>query len=202
MTNVTPLAYRGERGIVLMLALIVLVAIGLATVGLMRTVDASNAASGNLAYKDWAAHAAERGIARAISDFDASGAAALAVIGVLDADQANANYSAVSLAANSQGVPNILVNRSIFDSTYTSTLTRIVFPTGERMRYVVERLCSQPGPAMEASCVAVGESERGGSQPSQKTGADFMPLYRITVRVDGARNTLHFTQVVFRPAAS
>jgi type IV pilus assembly protein PilX len=191
---------KRERGVVLMLALIVLVAMGLATVALMRTVDASTAASGNLAFKDWAAHAAERGVNRAVSDFDPTGAAALAAPNAVDADLTKANYSSVMLPVNAQGIPNVLLNTTTFDATYSDAATRITYPRGERVRYVVERLCAQAGPASETACLTISASERGGSQPTLKTGAEFTPLYRITVRVDGARDTLHFSQVTFRPA--
>lgn len=196
--HTTPFHLHGtrERGVVLVLVLVVLAAMGLAVVGLMRTVDASTIATNNLAFKDWAAHAAELGVARAAGDFTAG---PLATTAALEADLVAANYAAAALPVDAQGVPQVLLNSSGFDSAYPSATTRIVFPTGETVRYLIERLCAQPGPASEASCLTTSTSERGGSQPAAKTGTDFSALYRITVRVDGVRNTLHFSQVIFRP---
>ena len=160
-----PHHFARQDGIVLVLALVVLVAMGLAVVGLMRTVDSSTVSTNNLAFKDWASHVAERGIARAAANFDVAGPGALATSAAQEASAALVNYSATTLTVDTHGVPQIMLNASTFDSAYPSAATRITFPTGETVRYVIERLCAQPGPASETSCLTSSASERGGSQP-------------------------------------
>jgi len=51
-----------QRGLVLFIALIVLVAMTLAGIGMMRSVDTATLVAGNLAFKQSAAHSADEGI--------------------------------------------------------------------------------------------------------------------------------------------
>ena len=57
-----PLGRRDQRGVVLFIALIVLVAMSLAGIAIMRSVDTGNLISGNVAFKQGTLSAADRGV--------------------------------------------------------------------------------------------------------------------------------------------
>jgi type IV pilus assembly protein PilX len=56
-----------ERGVVLLVALIILVALTLAGVALIRSVDTANIIAGNLSFRESAVHAGERSTQTAIT---------------------------------------------------------------------------------------------------------------------------------------
>jgi Tfp pilus assembly protein PilX len=56
-----------ERGVVLLVALIILVALTLAGVALIRSVDTANIIAGNLSFRESAVHAGERSTQTAIN---------------------------------------------------------------------------------------------------------------------------------------
>jgi type IV pilus assembly protein PilX len=192
---------RRQRGVVLFIALIVLVAMTLASIALVRSVDTATIGAGNLAFKQSAAQAAERSVALAFAAFDpgASPPGFFTTVANTQADQTNYNYRATMLPTDSRGIPNVLLDVATFDSTFTNTANKITVPTtGETLRFVVDRLCTQTGPADELYCNVDAVLPTGGTAGSQPLGST-VALYRITVRADGPRNTQHFTQVIFRP---
>lgn len=180
-----------QRGVVLAIALIVLVAMALAAVALTRAIDISNIAAGNLAFKQSALSASDRGVREAMNRI------AALTTSQLDANQPAVSYYATIQPSDKRGVPNALVaaDLSAFDPIKFSAEG-----SGETVRYMIDRQCVNTGPASEAVCnYTAGQSARGGSASSSHTGAASVPLMRVTVRVDGPKNTVSFSQVVFRP---
>jgi type IV pilus assembly protein PilX len=189
-----------NRGVVVVIALLVLVSMLLAVAAMMRMVSGTTGTTGNIAFKEWAMQASERAVGRAVSALDPAANGLLTIGDNAEADQPSVNYRASIQAADARGIPTILLDTAAFDAAFPAATARVALGSGETMRYLIERLCTTAGPADDARCFAEANSERGGSQPSLKTGAETGALYRITVRVDGVKNTLHFTQVVFRPS--
>ncbi|MCB1964653.1 MAG: hypothetical protein KDI64_01005, partial [Candidatus Accumulibacter sp.] len=62
-------AASGQRGVVLLVALIILVALTLAGVALLRSVDTANLIAGNLSFHQAAIHAGERSTELAITNW-------------------------------------------------------------------------------------------------------------------------------------
>lgn len=178
-----------QRGVVLAIALVVLVAMALAAVALTRAIDISNIAAGNLAFKQSALSATDLGVREAMNR--------VASMTDLNADQAPVSYYATIQPSDKRGVPNALLasNLSAFDPI------KLTAPgSGETVRYLIDRQCVNTGPPSEAVCnYTAGQSAPGGSASSAHTGAASVPLMRVTVRVDGPKNTVSFSQVVFRP---
>ena len=58
---------RAQGGIVLLIALIILIAMTIAGIALLRSVDISNIIAGNLAFKQAATHAGDIGVERALA---------------------------------------------------------------------------------------------------------------------------------------
>jgi len=184
---------RSQRGVVLFIALIVLVAMTLAGIALVRSVDTANVISGNLAFKQGMAPEADTAVEAAVIALSGP-SPAVPAIPTPTADNIAQNYWATKQPDNASGVPTALVAASAawpFAATNATTKNTVY--------YMIDRLCRdgalppvvQPN---EADCSLASEDEKGGSQQANKTGAEKVPIYRITVRVDGPHNTQTYTQ--------
>ena len=65
-TSARPSPASGERGVVMFIALLVMVALSLAGIALIRSADTATVVSGNLAFKQSAVYAVDRSIEQAI----------------------------------------------------------------------------------------------------------------------------------------
>lgn len=183
-----------QRGMVLFFALIALVVMTLAAIALVRSVDTANLISGNLAFKRSATTSGDTGVETAMAWITAN-------VGALNVSQAGAGYYN-SLNRNFD-VTN-LANLS-WDNTNSSA--EIVDAAGNRMRYIIQRMCTHPvgnatllsGATIDASNVNCVMVEATGLDdfkiifPPKPTLAG-SPVYRITVRVTGPRNTVSYIQ--------
>jgi Tfp pilus assembly protein PilX len=204
---------RQQRGVVLILALIMVVAMTLAGIVLYRQIGTGLIIARNLSFKRTAAVAADRGIevartwliARSASELEQGSAAA----GYFPA------WCNVSLAGNTPDADNDgqaddcgnTPAPSEFDPlTYgwgNAALATANDGAGNEVRYVIHRLCETPGP-MNASgqqCVTIGSSTAGGSQSAITYGTQSLantsqPYFRVTSRVLGPTNTVVYTQSI------
>jgi Tfp pilus assembly protein PilX len=198
-------AAASQAGIALILALIVLAMMSLAAAALMRAVDTTTAVAGNLAFRAASIPAAGAAIEAALAALsDAS------VIADRERDLPAQNYYASRQPGeDARGVPWLL-QRPGRDPAGARALDA---GEGNTARYVIERVCLRPGPATAANCalagnppVAVDGSGRpeGGSAGAAGSGAGPtappapVPLFRITVRVDGPQNTVSHVQAMVR----
>ncbi len=195
---------RAQRGVILFVALIVLVAMSLAGIALMRSVDTNVLIAGNLVFRQGATMAGDWGIEAARTWLDTNKAGT-----TLENDQPG--------VANGTGYwANWQSNADLYGGTATTAddynwnnATVVGTDTGgNEVRYVIHRLCSQAGATTSSavSCVKVGGS--GGSGPAatgtkgtSSYGSAALPgvsstYYRVTVRVAGPRNTLSYVQAV------
>ena len=84
-----------------------------------------------------------------------------------------------------------------FDKTFNGSL--IVTDSTDpnvKVRFIIERMCNDFGTADEKKCILSENFERGGSQPLDKLGSAALPMYRITVRSDGVRNSQTYAQAI------
>jgi type IV pilus assembly protein PilX len=182
-----------QKGLVLFIALIALVAMSLAAVALIRSVDSNVLAAGNLAFKQSALMSAETGVARAYKYI---------------------NDNATSLTANGVGyyaTYNDTLNLTA-DSSWTTAnsipVTNALGDTsGNTVRLVIQRMCRNNGDVTQENClVGVGTSAAnskgnksegggagGGGFGGAKGSADAV-VFRATVRVAGPRNTVSYLQ--------
>ena len=181
-----------ERGVVLLFALILLVALTLGGLALMRSVSTGNVIAGNLSFQQAAAHSADAGVEAAITWLEANAA-------TLGANNTAAGYLAMR--------QDPAANQS-WDAFWTGTLavaaTAQTLPAdaaGNTVSYVIQRMCNQTGQAFTAAACstspndpgAAGQSHQGGTPPPS---APPQPNYRITTRVVGPRNTMSMVQVI------
>jgi type IV pilus assembly protein PilX len=195
-------APAAQRGVVLMIALIVLVAMTLAGIALGRSIDTNSLIAGNIAFREASIHAADLGIETAYSRLAAITTVSVEVntpAGCTNAceyypimRQADPTGAVTASAYNVVGVP------TPFDWTSATQVT--TNPTsGYDARYVIDRQCTGVLPVtnMQAQCTYEGALGGGSNKigATPMTGVSLV-YYRVTVRVVGPHNTQLFTQSV------
>ena len=189
-----------QRGVVLIIALIVLVAMTLASLALIRSVDTNSLIAGNLSFQQSAMHSGDIGIETAVAWLSDPGTTET----ILQTDQADQGYAAnggsVDLAPSA--TDNLSWDK--YWSRYVTT-TRgsppVVLPadaSGNTVSYIIDRLCSGAGPKSRSNCVLSPNTVAGTGNSNAANSPQFNALmsvyYRITVRVDGPRNTVSYVQ--------
>lgn len=181
-----------QRGVVLFIALIVLVAMTLAGIGMVRSVDTGNVIAGNLAFKQATLNASDRGIEAGYQWLLANSGGT-----TLDASAAANGYYATP-AANDAQIDWDDIN------SWGGAVTIPVDAAGNTTRYIIHRLCPAAGAVSGQTC-AISTGTNGSNSAvlaegsSQSTGAvvftqTSMVYYRITARVDGPRDTTSISQ--------
>jgi type IV pilus assembly protein PilX len=206
---------RGQRGVVLFVVMLVLVVMALAAAALVRSVDISTLAAGNLSFKRSVQSATDVGVEASVAKFRTG--STLAFGPATESDLAAEAYFATIQATDSRGVPTALLNLSTFDAAHSANCfwatpgwatSRTACTSAEpasamgQVRYLIDRQCTVAGPYNEETCNTTGVdggSLPGGSQNTVQTGVESTPVFRVTVRVVGPKNTVSFSQVVFRP---
>ena len=191
-----------QRGVVLLIALIILVAMTLGGIALIRSTSTTNLIAGNLAFKQASINAAEMGSEAAINYLKGQGDA-------LWNNHTNAGYSAevfdprpgeswgdfwvrLQKGTDADALPKpIAIDTSTFGTNNENY----------RISYVIHRLCDGEGVAANETtsyCVKPPSfSPSGCSDKSGKSCAPFSEVYyRVTIRVDGPRNTESYIQTI------
>jgi type IV pilus assembly protein PilX len=184
-----------QRGVIMFFTLVTLVILLLAVTGLVRSFGTSLTLAGNIAFKRDLANQGERAMAQAITQFKSGGA--LVTSSAREANLLDSNYFAAALASDSHGIPLMLINDSIFSGTggdITDSNTNVT------IRYVIDRLCDSAGAFNSSTCVSVKLTNTEGGTgwlARSKVGKENQPVYRISVRVAGPRNTQAYLQSTF-----
>jgi len=209
-----------QRGVVLLFSLVALVVLLIAAVALMRSFNTSLFMSGNIAFKRDLQNQGERAIDKVLPRFRVGGS--LETDAARSADLKTSNYSATMLPGNAQGIPDALQSEPKFLAVGVATndITEANEPSlqgqGVSIRYVIDRMATSGG-----SCTTLGPSvclmttditPAGGSSSQWRTptrtlvpgsAASAPPIttgtvvYRLTVRVNGPRDTQAFYQSTF-----
>ena len=195
-----------QRGVVLFIALIVMVVMSLAALGLMRSVDTTSAVLGNLAMRQSAILPATFAVEQAgVALFADQGGPLIPDINVdFPAQNYFAEHSQAAGWDDQYGVPKPLQTKLAAQSL------KVQFPPladGNTITYVTERMCNATAPNIPPGNIAAGSWCDMG-QPKQSPGTTVnqgTPLilpqqvfYRVTVRVDGPQNTVSFLQAMLR----
>jgi len=197
-----------QRGVILFIALIVMVAMSLAAIALVRSVDTTSQVIGNLAFRQASILPANLAIEDAAQGlFADSGGPRIADI---RNDTPLQNYYASHSQAagwdDQFGVPQPLQTKAA-----AQALARQLPQdnSGNTVTYVTERLCnpdvtSPPRPADNSTditwCDLIAPKGGGCHTINEQCAFDVPPeaFYRVTVRVDGPQNTVSFVQAVLR----
>ena len=194
-----------QRGVVLFISLIVLVAMTLAGIALFRQVGTGVIIAGNLAFKENATSVADLGIEYArtwLMDTKNAG---------VDTNIDLANRYCAGWQANfdpttynwTEPTGDCAANKGSFLATANDG-------TGNEVRYIVHRMCKYigslnkpyaPNDTLAQECVILGAAGAGGSKGGGAYGVlplanTQQPYFRITVRVAGPRNTVSYVQAM------
>lgn len=200
-----------QRGIVIIITLIVLVAMSLTAIVLYRKVDVALLIAGNIAFKQGTTMAGDRGVEAARAWLSANSGVSL------EADQ-NVSGSAYTTTTKAAYHANYPYNsnpalRIDFHGRDTSTGNDFDWSTAATVPavsandpyvadYVIHRLCSAPGKPTSVSCQ---RSSTGGASASTKGAPTYgsyalatatQVYYQITVRVRGPRNSVSYIQAI------
>lgn len=185
---VTVVTYRRQAGIVLVIALVAMIAMGFSGIALMRSVDATAAVAGNLGFWHTAISASDAAIEEGVVALFAG-----TLIADPGRDDPAQGYFAARQAGESvRGVPMALQALT----NYPARAPTIDAGNGNTLRYVIERMCLAAGPATPDNCNVVAVSD----SPLSVSGGVVVPpprvpLFRQTIRVDGPAGAAVFVQV-------
>lgn len=184
-----------QRGVVLFMALMALVAMSLAAVALIRSVDTSTLIAGNLAFKQSATTSGDGGLESAIDWLKATSTANIAKNPMTDSTYALNNdnaaqgyYSSVSAALNLMA-----------ETTWTSgSKDAGADATGNSIRYIIQRMCRNANQLLSTTNCLFGNSEGNNGEnlagELSLSSGTASAMYRITARVTGPRNTVSYIQ--------
>lgn len=182
---------RLQRGVVLLIALIVLVAMSMAGLAVMLSSGGSILMAGNLSFRQNATSAGDYGIELARDWLRKQGPA------TLQANVAGSGYYATWDSA---------FNPSNFNAWFNPGLAADA--SGNSIRYVIHRMCLEAGGVSLADgasatqeCVTLADPGKTGSKGGVQYGEKALQgtaqvYYRITARVDGPKNTVSIVQAM------
>lgn len=184
---------HAQRGVVLIVALVVLVAMSLGGVAILRSVDTATLIAGNYAFKQGTLQGANVGVESAIKWISTNQSN-------LSAD--SAGYYSWASRLTSQRFkwedPTIWVNATTVGTD----------AAGNTVQYVIHRLCSAPGPVSNANlcatnigagdAAAVDAPAEGGSNVAGSSAFTSPPkMYlRVIARSTGPRNAVSYVQAM------
>ncbi len=212
---------RRQQGSALIFALMALVVLSLAAVGLVRSVNTGALIAGNLSFKRDTTMSAASDAEQAISWLQLKVAAGPSN---LNDDDTSAGYFAsakdnldVTGNTTSTAKPMQVVNwdgncQGLPSSSYTScdVIPFVGTPVnGNRVQWIITRLCDFAGPypvnPSGTNLCARPPSQAGGSTADKSqlgyggarlVPAQTTPFYRIVTRVEGPRNTVSYVETI------
>lgn len=185
------------RGAVLFIALIVLVAMTLAGIAIMRSVDTATLIAGNLAFKQGTVQSSDNGVEQAYQ--------------WLLANRPSLSVNNVPQGYNSGYANPIWTNAA----TWANSVTVGTDAAGNTIAYQIHRMCNCADTTYNGVCAATGQSNQCAMDNPTGTGAPPPPAqgesftvgapgylqdprvyYRITVRTQGPRSTVSYIQAM------
>jgi Tfp pilus assembly protein PilX len=193
-----------QGGAILFIALIVLVAMTLAGIAMMRSVDTSLGIAGNMAFRQSSLQGTDKGVQAAVSWLATNSTGT-----TLQTTNSAIGYFSAKPASEPEGH---WFNSSNWNQSVTvpNEFGQVGAPdaAGNIVRYVIHRMCNCGDVAYNEVCAGGGNNSCGLYYPSSGGAAGgsmsvgspvFVGIpqiyYRITTRVDGPRNTVSVTQV-------
>jgi Tfp pilus assembly protein PilX len=198
-----------QRGVVLFFALIALLAMSLAAVALIRSVDTGTMIAGNLALKQSATTSSDTGVETAITWLSGISAANNGVDAYVIAahpfnitDATNGYYASYDPAMSlTDGVAIQWDNDDSAAVDPDGAENPIPDSSGNRTRFIIQRMCRTAGVMMkDANCLLSSTVNNNFGQNIQLAPEFFKPTLvqapqiRITTQTIGPRNTISYVQ--------
>ena len=196
-----------QKGVTLLIALIVLVIMTLAGIELMRSVDTTNIIAGNLAFQQAATHSGDSGIEAAIGWLEQqNGANPANLYSDNCSTGAGAGYHASFTASTEPPMGG-----ATWDTWWPGNCQTALAAdaAGNTVTYTINRMCSNNAgiPPVNSTVAPVqyctsspivttstnGNSQTSGAQALNHNGQIY---YRITARISGPRGTKSYVQAM------
>lgn len=194
---------RRQGGVVMLVALIVLVVMTLAGIAMMRSMDTSTMIAGNMAFKQAATHAADTGVESAIAWLEENNAlnnldVAIKTRGYSAATGSNADYPLGEVFWKKLEAAGVCHLNQFGQGCIPAPEANA---NGNKISFMIQRLCEIPGDRNGARCAAVAGTVSGGGQnegagEERIEGGFSLVYYRVTVRVEGPRNSVSYVQSI------
>lgn len=194
-----------QRGVVLFFTLIALLAMSLAAVALIRSVDTGTLIAGNMAFKQSATSSSDAGIEAAIT-WLADAEAANSGLNVLNDTSHPFNVTDLATRPGYHSNADPALNLTA-DATWDDVNNVLVGTdgSGNTVRYIIQRMCRNANVAVQnADCLFSGAIQDNGGQNiplpqevCQGAGcpvAGQTPQIRITARTTGPKSTVSYVQ--------
>ncbi len=195
--NTEPGTRNRQSGAVLFIALIVLVAMTLAGIAIMRSVDTATLIAGNLAFKQGTVQSSDNGVEVAYQWL-------------------LANRAVLSISNTPQGYNSGIASPVWTNpATWATSITVGTDASGNTISYQVHRMCNCPQVPYNGVCAATGLSNQcaldnpaaAATPPAPGEGESFSVgapgylqdpkvYYRITVRSQGPRSSVSYIQAM------
>ena len=182
---------KNQSGVIMLITLISLVIMLLASIALIRSTESNLMAAGNISFRRDVVNQAERAIPQ-IQTLFVTGA--LVSNAAREADSVANNYYASIQPSNTLGIPAALMDSSA--ATYN---TNLITNSGVTVRYLIDRMCLAGTTGVTAISCTLSTStidNTGCKRPPCSPGT-IKPVYRISIRASGPRNTETFIQTTF-----
>lgn len=202
--------HQSQSGVVLFIALVALVVMSLAAVALIRSVDTNSQIAGNLSYKQTASISSSYGIESMAQTLGQKTIAS----GYSDVNDASNGYYATCTGFDQAGAgpcngKNLTADASWVPGTTSRLATNAVANVvagvdayGNTIQYIVERMSSAVGAVSSTTSLLVayasncpgGLSSCGIQNPPLLPSVTNIPVFRVTVRIAGPKNTVSYIQ--------
>ena len=184
-----------QGGVVLMMALIVLVAMTLAGIALVRSVDTSNVIAGNLAFQQAATNAGDGGTETAVTWLQTNNTGTTLFANILGQGYAASRSDPAGGQSWADFWSAVLVPAG-------QVVTLPADAAGNTVAYTIQRLCNAQGDPVSTGVDCAVTQSTGAATSSSKTAGTVALLYasqiyyRITTRIAGPRNTVSYVQTI------
>lgn len=203
---------KRQCGVVLFISLVALVVMSIAAVALIRSVDTNTTIAGNLSFQQSALISADRGVESAVAWVGTQVVSNKASLNThIPASGYFATYGSLGAGVDLEDRAQLKADSTW--STYSTAATGAGITAGKEtdtnntIDYIIERMCSaELAPAESAAgqkCLIGqpnGEDSTKGGKNYDSAGAiidgkEASPIYRVTVRVSGSKNTRSYGQI-------
>ena len=195
---------RRQQGVVLLIALIILVAMTLAGLGLIRSIDTGTLVAGNIGFRESAVQSGDSGIELArtwLMNNRNSLNNDQQMFGYYSTRQDSVDITGNKTIGTADGVDwggsNPLAPTKAFDAGTS------VDGTGNHIYYLIQRLCSIPGSinAPLQDCTTIQITSMGSTQNAPDYSGYGLSIknevyYRITSRIEGPKSTVSYVQAI------
>ncbi|HSU62901.1 MAG TPA: hypothetical protein VLJ12_03395 [Burkholderiales bacterium] len=196
-----------QRGVTLFIALIVLVAMTMAAVAMMRSVDTATVVAGNIGFRQSAVNAADQGVQAAYAWLGAN----IGGAGISNDNAPQGYFSSVAAGEAPDWYANSASWASAFNLTLTCPATGANTDcAGNTVSYVIHRMCPVANCAPNATCGGVANvcgqtlsSTAVSGEGVEQSAPNFFTTppqthYRVTVRSTGPRASIAYIQTMLR----